>query len=309
MYVFYALVAAFMFGMFSTASAQQLTVGAGSKGLTYDRELQEINKFCSSSIALIGVPTNGSVKNMEMLIGNDIQGAWTQADILYMMAKSQDMSNIKTLLVLHKEQLHFVVKAAPVKVGGYNLGMNIGGKEITITELPQIAGMTVAAAGGAVWTARQVRTDSEIQYKILEVNTSQEAVEAVNAGKAQAALIVGGKPVDYLKTLGKDFRILRIPEATQSKIKGVYLPDNVSYMNMTESQGVDTASVQSLFVVREYKTPKMQQALHSLQSCVLDNLDTIKETPKTHPAWQTVKVEDQAKAKWPLYQFPASAKR
>lgn len=303
-YIFAAIFAVAAIFSYSQAHAQTFLVGTGTPGLTYDRQFDEWRKFCSSELVMDKTKSNGAVKNAEMLIANEINGGYVQADVLFMMAKNQDLSNIKTLAVMHKEQLQFIVKSEPVKIGGT---MGFGGKEIAITDLNQIGGMKVAASGGALWTAKQVRLDSEIAYNIMEVADPKQAIAALDAkgdAHADVALVVGGAPVDYLKTLNKGYRVLRIPEVIQKKIAGVYLPDRVTYNNMTDSAGVQTVAVQSLFVTREYKTAKMQNALASLRGCLLDKLDEIKETTGTSPSWQTITAEAQSQSKWPLYKLP-----
>lgn len=311
LYVVCVLAAFITFGMASAASAQQIIVGTGSAGNTYNRQFNEIRKECSKELAMVewtgkdNKPSNGAVRNAELLTGNEINGAFMQADILYMMAKTQDLSDIKTLLVLNSEVLHYIVKSdLVVKKGGY-LGM--GGTSTPVTSLDQISGMTVAASGGGAWSAKQVRLDSEIPYNIMEVADSKAAIAALDK-TASVALIVGGFPVDYIKTLGKGYRILTMSDTVRSKIKGAYLPAQTAYNNMADGGVAQTAAVQSLFVVREYKSPKMVAALSALRSCVLNNLDDLKETTGNHPSWRQVKLENQSQAKWPLYQFPGSKK-
>ncbi len=295
-------------------AAQQFTVGTGSKGNTYSRQFSEIQKVCGKELAMVewkdekGGNSNGAVKNAEMLMGNEINGGWTQADILHMMARTQDLSDIKTLLVLHRESLHYIVKADfAVKQGGT---MGFGGTAVPIRELSQIGGMTVAASGGGVWTAKQVRLETEIQHNIQEVADSKTAIQLLSEGKVQVALVVGGAPIDMVKNLGAGYRVLAVPEALQKKLEKVYTPERVSYPSLADGGAASTVSVQALLVTREYKTPKMISALSSVRSCVLANLDDIRETTGNHASWRMVKAENQSQAKWPLYQLPtATAKK
>lgn len=297
---------------------QQMTVGTGSNGGTYSAQYNNITKVCSKDITLVewkdpnkgpneGKPSNGAVKNAELLIGNEVNGGWVQADILYMMARTQDLSDIKTLLVLNPESLHYVVKAnLAVKQGGT---LGIGATVVPIRELSQIGGMKVAASGGGAWTAKQVRLETEIPHEIVEVPDSKAAIAALDKGDVQVALIVGGFPMDYLKTLSKDYRILTVSEAVRTKLAKVYNPAQVSYSNLADGGAAQTVSVQSLFVVREYKSAKMVSALSALRGCVLGNLDDIKETTGNHASWRMVKAENQQQAKWPLYQLPTTTSK
>jgi TRAP-type uncharacterized transport system substrate-binding protein len=289
------------------AFSQQFSMGTGSKDLTYNRQFKEIQKVCGKDLAMVEISSNGAVQNAERLIGNEINGGWVQADILYMMAKNQDLSDIKTLLVMNPESAHFIVKDnLAVKQGGTGYGnFKVGGTEVKISELSQIAGMTVAASGGGAWSAKQIRLESEVPYNILEVADAKAAIAALDKD-AQVALIMGGYPVDYVKTLGKGYRLLTIPDTMQKKLKAVYLPDTISYSNLADGGTAQTVSVQSLVVTREYKSAKMVSALSSFKNCVLSNLDDIRETTGNHASWRKIKAENQSQAKWPLYQLPTA---
>jgi TRAP-type uncharacterized transport system substrate-binding protein len=295
------------------ASAQQFVVGTGSVGNTYNRQFTEMKNTCGKDLAMVEWQdakgnSTGALRNIELLVDeNKVNGAFVQADILYQKAKNQDLSDIKTLLVLNPETLHFIVKADfAVKQGGT---LGIGGTTVPIRELGQITGMTVASSGGGLGSAKQVRLDSEIAYNILEVNDSKAAIAALDKGEAQVALIVGGFPVDYIKSLPKNqYRILQINDTVYAKIKGAYRQTKTAYSNMADGGTASSVTVQSLFVVREYKSQKMVAALSALKSCVLSNLDEIRETTGNHASWRQVKLDQQAQSVWPLYQFPSGKK-
>jgi uncharacterized protein len=291
------------------AAAQQFTVGTGSAGNTYSRQFNEISKVCSRELAMVeakpgGKNSTGAVQNAEMLLANEINGGWVQVDILHMMARTQDMSDLKTLLVMHPEALHFIVKADfAVKQGGT---MGFGGTNVPIRELTQIGGMNVAASGGALWTAKQVRLDTEIPFNVVEALDNNQARKLLDEGKANVWLLVGGAPVDMVRDLGPGYRILTIPESLASKTKA-YVPARVSYAKLADGGAAQTLAVQANFVVRDYKSPKMVNALSALRNCVLTNLNEIKETTGNHASWRLVKAEAQEQSKWPLYQFSSAA--
>lgn len=294
------------------AFSQQFTVGTGSDGGTYSRQFKEMREACGKELAMSdwhgpdNKPSNGAQRNIELLVDeNAVNGAFVQADILYQKAKNQDLGDIKTLLVLNPETLHFIVKSDfAVKQGGT---MGFGGTVIPIRDLNQIGGMTVVTSGGGIGSAKQVRLDSEIPYQITEADNAKAAIAALDEGKAQVALVVGGFPMDYLKTLPKNgYRVLNINDTTYAKIKGAYRQTKTAYSNMADGGVASSVTVQSLFVVREYKSAKMVQALSALKTCVLNNLDEIKEKTGNHASWRQVKLEQQSQSVWPLYQFPAT---
>lgn len=291
-----------------SATAQTFKVASGSKGLTYNAQLTNIKDTCSKEIAIVEEPSTGAVANVELLLDNKINGAWVQADILHRYARTRgsEMATIKTLLVMHREALHFITKRQASETGmGSKIGALFKDAKVDIKEIQQLNGMTVATSGGGVETAKQVRTETEINYKIMEVKDSAEALKNLALDRADAALIVTGQGADAIKTLGKEYRIVTIPAAIQEKLKGAYTADTVSYSNMG-SEGVPTVSVQALFVTREYTTDNMKRALSALRNCVLTNLDNIRENGG-HKTWWQIKREDQVNAKWPLYKLPEVA--
>lgn len=282
----------------------EFKVGTGIKDLAYASQFNETKTACSNSVPGIAPnPTTGAIQNVELLAANKINAGYTQVDVLHLMQKARDLSNLKVLYVLGKEQVVFIGKASPRKVGGYGVGkMVVGGTDVHITEITQLKGMRLAAGGGAVATAKQIRLESEINYEIVEVSNSAEAVTLLKQGKVDAAIVVTAEGSGLLEELPAAYRVLAIPEATRKKIEGVYPASTVTYKNIAPN-GVVSVSVQGVFVTRNYVTPERRQQLMSLRDCVIKNLDVIKETTGTHAAWQGMNRQDQtpAAAKWPMY--------
>jgi TRAP-type uncharacterized transport system substrate-binding protein len=114
---------------------------------------------------------------------------------------------------------------------GSKIGALFKDAKVDIKEIQQLNGMTVATSGGGVETAKQVRTETEINYKIMEVKDSAEALKNLALDRADAALIVTGQGADAIKALGKEYRIVTIPAAIQEKLKGAYTADTVTAKN------------------------------------------------------------------------------
>jgi hypothetical protein len=284
----------------STAGAQQLKVATGSAKGTYAAMFKEVNSVCATDVPMLETNTTGSIQNLDMLIGNQVNAVFTQTDVLYYRAQTEDLGNVKTLLTLHPEQVHIVVPTnSGIKTGGT---MGIGAKPVVFQSIQQLAGYRIGAAGGSFVTAQVIRLQSEIPFQVVQYDDNTKLMAALKAGQVQAALLVGGQPLGAVAELGPDHRLVAIPEAVATKLKGVYRPSRLSYTKMNAS-GVATVATDALFVTREYKTPKMIATLAKFRTCAVEKIEEMKETTGTHPAWQ--KVDTANKGKWAYYDLPA----
>lgn len=297
----YLVAFALAIGAMLSASAQQVTVSTGDgAGSTYVAMLGNIAKWCGNAVSLVPMPSSGSIENLDRLVGNKVNAAFVQSDMLYMRARTEDLGDIKTLLALHPEQLHFVVPpASGIKTGGM---VGIGGKAVVFSDLADLHGYSIGASGGSVETLKIVRLQSEVNFTVLEYPDAKAVKEGLARGEVQAALFVGGAPLPSVESLPAGYRMLSISEALQSKMKGVYKPARGNYRNLGAT-GVPTVSTDALLVTRTYTTPKMVHGLGTLRACVIDNLAEIKETSGTHPAWRNVKADN--KGPWSWYELPA----
>lgn len=277
-----------------------LKVATGSTKGTYSAMFREIYQVCGSDVGMVEVPSSGSQENINQLVGNQVNAAFVQSDVLYLRSRTEELGNVKTLMALHPEQVHFVAKA-DTKVGGNLVGMG----KVPLTDITQLVEKKVGAAGGSSVTSQVIRLQSEIAYSTVIYDTNDAAKKALDEGKVDAVLFVGGAPLGAVAGLGADYRLLSIPPATIEKLKGVYKPARLNYPKMGAA-GVTTVSTDALFVTREYKTDKMVQSLARFRACALGKVEELKETTGTHPAWQAV--DPGNKGKWPYYELPVAKK-
>lgn len=279
-----------------TSYGETLKISTGGTGATYSRIVKELTTACMNDIQLQETNSSGSMQNIDRLIGNETQAALVQSDVLRFRGNTEDLSNIKTLVTLHPEQVHLIALASPnIKEGGT---LGFGAKAVTFNTIGDLAGRTVVASGGSYITAQVIRLQSEISFQVLEVADSKAAIEAVNSGQAAAALFVGGAPMDNLKQLNKAHKLLSFPDAVVAKLKNVYKPATLNYSNMG-SMGVTSVSTDALLVTREFKTSAMISSLTKFRACFNTKVPELAETTGTHPAWSKIVVG--AEAKWPMY--------
>ena len=106
-----------------------VSTGDAKGGSTYSKMFRELAAVCSKDVQLAEVESKGSLQNMDNLTSNKVNAAIVQSDFLS-FTKATDpakVANIKTLVTLYPEELHFIARGDVKKEGGY-LGGLIGGK-------------------------------------------------------------------------------------------------------------------------------------------------------------------------------------
>lgn len=298
------LLATALIAVSTLAPAQtQLKVSTGGSSGTYSRMFKEFAGVCKDQIMMIEQPSSGSVQNMDRLLGNEVNAAIVQTDVLFHRARNEDLSNVKTLFALHPEEVHVVTRTESViKEGGV---AGIGSKPILLTDISSLAGRPVAAWGGSFITAQVIRLQTEIAFTVVEVADFKAAREALDNGKVAAILMVGGQPLGDITTLNSAYKLLPFPEAVATKLKSVYVPAKVTYSNLgVGGAGVQTIATEALFVTREYKTAKYVESLGALRECFKAKVDDLSETTGMHKKWSAVKVSNSGK--WASYELPSS---
>lgn len=285
--------------MVSMAEAQELKVSTGGPQGTYSRMFKELNVICGSSIVATELNSSGSVQNMDRIIGNEVNAAIVQTDVLFYRARNENLSGIKTLFSLHPEEVHVITPAqSPIREGGV---AGIGAKPIQLNTVNDLAGRVVVATGGSYITAQVIRLQAEIGFSVVEVPDFKALKTAIDLGQAAAGFVVGGQPMADVANLGRGYRILPFPEATVARLKSVYAPAKVTYSGMGPGgSGIPTVSTDALFVTREYRSARFSASLMNLRKCFKDNVVEISETTGTHRAWTTVNPDNPGK--WSYYQ-------
>lgn len=285
------------------ASAQvTLKVATGGPSGTYSPMYKELYGACKDDVSMVEQNTSGSNENVDLLVGNKVNAAFVQTDVLHLRARTENLANVKTLVALHPEEVHFIaLSGLGMKSGGF---LGYGSTKTEFTAVTQLAGLKLGAVGGSVTTAKLIKLLSDIPYEIVEYGKNEEMLGALKTGTIHVAVMVGGQPMSAVEALGAEFKLLDVPEATAAKLKDVYKPARLNYRKMGAA-GIRTISTDALFVTREYKTPKMIESLSKFRACALSKVDELKETTGTHPKWQAVDASNHGQ--WPWYGLPESA--
>lgn len=281
----------------SVPSNSQIIVGTGSPTGTYSRMFKELRVNCDPNLQVTEKNTSGSVENIDLIITNQINAAFTQTDVLYYKAKQENLDNIKTLFTLHNEEVHVITLTnSKNKEGGF---LGIGGKSISLNTFKDLSGKTIASFGGSFITANVINYQSGLKFNIREVVDFKEAKSLLDKGEVDAILLVGGSPMVDISSLNKEYKLLPFSDDIINKLKTVYSSGKINYPNLNSS--INTLTIQTIFVSRVYKLVKNNDNLKILKKCLNDNLDSLQETTGMHKKWLEVKTNDIGK--WPMLDF------
>ena len=285
--------------------AQQVKVATGSPKGTYHALFANIAEKCGDQMAMVEVPSSGSLENLDKLAGKEVGAAFMQTDALFASAQGRDLGNIKTLIAFNKESVHVVAPVVSgMKTSGNMIGM--GKQDINFANAEDLSGYKVAAAGGSVITAQLIKLQGQVNWTIVPVDSADAAIAAAKAGTVQAAILVGGQPLGNVKGLGSDFKLLGFKQATVDLLKTVYVQDKLSYPKLNPS-AVNTIATEALLVTRTVNTPDRLAALSNFRSCVVKNVPEWQDADGAHPAWAQVDINN--KGKWSYYDLPVPAKK
>lgn len=289
---------------FAARAQDRLIVADASSSGTYAKMLNEIKDVCASDDFVIeeGKNKGGATDNLQALATNQVQAAFLHSDVIY-YASTQDasMKQFKTLVALYPEEIHILALRASKtsKLGNFSFGKQ------DFNTLSDFAGFTVGAAGGGVITAKILQGTGEVPFKVREFDSGKEVINALEAGTVDAAIFVGGAPLDNIAALnGSTFKLLPLGDSIANRVTGVYRPATINYPNL-HSGTVRTMAPVATLVTRKYTTPKNVAPQARFRACFYAHLDELKETPGKHPKWAVVDPNDHGV--WDWYDIPAVA--
>lgn len=295
------IIALAMLAITATAQAQQVKVATGGVKGTYHALFANIADKCGSEMAMIEVPSSGSLENLDKLSGKEVGAAFMQTDALFASAQGRDLGNIKTLVAFNREAVHVIVLSnSGIKSGGT---LGFGAKDVVINNAEDLSGMRIAAAGGSMITAQLVRLQGQLNWTVVPVADNDAALAALKSGQVQGVVMVGGQPLGNVKALGSEFKLIGFRPQTMELLKTVYVSDKLSYPKIS-SGAVPTIATEALLVTRTYNTPDKLKMLSDFRACVYKNVPEWQDADGAHPAWGQVDINNHGK--WAYYDLPVS---
>ena len=286
----------------TSVQAQQVKVATGGPKGTYHALFANIADKCGEQMAMIEVPTDGSITNLDKLTGKEVGAAFVQTDVLFASAQGRDLGNIKTLVAFNKESVHVVAAlASGLKTSGNAVGY--GKQDIVFSTAEDLSGHKIAAAGGSVVTAQLIKLQGQVNWTVIPVADNGAALAAVKSGQVQAAVLVGGQPMPIIKDLTGGVKLLPFKPATVELLKTVYSPQKLSYTKLS-TNAVSSIATDALLVTRTVNTPDRLAALGNLRACIGKNVPEWQDADGAHPAWSEVDLANRGK--WAYYDLPTA---
>lgn len=286
---------------FSASAQFTVATGDAKAGSTYSKMFQQLSAQCPG--IMTETATTGSVQNVELLTGNQVNAAIVQTDMLFYMRSTdpEKVANVRTVFTLHPEELHFIARADTKKEGGVGIGsFKIGGNAVTFAKVGDLKDRVVGAVGGSVISGRIFSSQSGLNFTVQQYPTNDALKAALLEGKVDTILVVGGAPHSMVQSLDTRYRILAVDPATQQKVSAVYKTAKVSYTNLNQA-GVNTVTTQANFVTRVYRSNDKLEQLKKIRNCFNTKLGDIQDTTGSHPKWQLVNSSD--KGNWSYYEL------
>ena len=267
---------------------QPLVVSTGDvkAGSTYVRLFNEVTRICND-VPLQMLESNGSVQNIQNLYDNNASLAFVQADVLFdqkLFKNKAEVDNIKTLMVMYPEEVHFVVRGDNRYIHSFNDFMN----------------KKIVAWGGSYLTGLVLFGKTHVRpIEYVEVKNFDTAKALLDNAKIDGFIAVGGQPLGSIKGLSGNYRLVPFNRNVAEVADASYEPATLNYVNLN-ANGISTIATQTLLVTVDYKSKSKISSLTSLRNCIVNNLDDLRETTGNHPKWRLV--DPQAKGRWPIYE-------
>lgn len=286
-----------------------LLISTGTEAGSYHKFMVQAQSACSQIPMKLVIAPNGTTETVSRLEQNEASMGLVQIDALELYKNNRDMSNIKVVTPLFKEQVHFVARAeSGIKEGGYGFGkFKAGAKEVVMNTVEDLSGRNVAAAGGAFITAQQFRLLSNLMFNLIDEKGGADAVlNGVISGQYDVGILVGAQPVGNFAKLGANqakLKLLPVTAELAAKVAAVYGKSYpLTYRDMTNSSAVQGIEVNSALVTQNYKFGStMANNVVQLRTCIKNAADDMAQTAGNHPAWRSVAKGD-IKTSWPLYE-------
>jgi TRAP-type uncharacterized transport system substrate-binding protein len=270
--------------------ANALRVATGKKGKGYSKLFANINAVCGDKVALTEVETEGGLQNLTTLAANQADLGFAQLDTVQDLKTSDDaIAALQAVLPLNMNLLHIVGRVdgfsykTEKKYGGL-----MGGDTVTI-EVPKFSdlkGLPVAVVGSARALGRVLNRRNAMDFVFVDVDTDEQALEKLKAGKVAAVFSTSGWPSGPVQKLKRDsgLRLMQFDVAVQPPYQLV----KKNYENL-DAFNHGFLAAPNLLLTRAFSATGVNgRAVATLQSCIQKNLVNLQEG-QFEPAWRDVK--------------------
>lgn len=295
------------------ANSQTLVSGSGSKTGNYYKFMEQAGKVCPD-FGLQVMETGGTTANLDGLDQNEYVMAPAQLDVLQLYRLGgRDTANYRVLTPLFPEVVHFLTRNDVTTVVGQKeiFGLKIAGTgdKVSLKSVEDLRGRTVVASGGSFKTAQVINQLSGLGMNLVDPGSADKAVQAVAAGQADAAILVGFPRLETITRLANaqaNFRLLPVTEPIAVKLQAVYSKSfPLSYPGMGPGgDNVQSVQTMSAIIVQNYGRSAVADRLAGFRDCLLASAKEQASTPGMSPAWRNLKLN--ADLNWPVWGYQVS---
>ncbi len=293
---FSILIAFFAVIMYSSVLGQMVILSGPEQGAYYEF-VDDINYVLKDGNVspFVNKTTNGAAYNFEQLADpkTPFKVAFMQLDYLYFMQgmdnqnNTKKTKNIKVLMPLANEEIHFVTKK--------NSGLN---------KLSDLDTSRVVAIGsknqGTYATANFIKDASQIFWSSRNIHFD-EALKDLYLDKIDAFVFVGSAPIVKLnidpRGLREPLTLLELDDvndwAKDYERDTIYM-DDYKWLD----RDIPTYGVKTVIIVNESKlTTADREELQKMINGLKNNYDKL--VKDGHPKWKDVEFDSWDKADWP----------
>jgi TRAP-type uncharacterized transport system substrate-binding protein len=279
-----------------------MVVSSGSTTGTYYRLMKEFDE--ASPGLIINTGSDGSLTNIDRVMGNQAELGITQLDALFFRSLKETnlKERIRILALLYPEEIHFIAKSAPRTEGGigaFGINTGIASRSVYLNTIDDLRGRKIGCWGGAIITEQIIASMALTGWAPVEYSDENLALEALKNDQVDALMAIGGQPLGWVSDLPRDYRLLSVSDSAVARLASVYDKTTLTYRNLGQD-GVQTLAVQAILVTRNYTSKSKRDQLQMLHDKLVDAVADIRETRGTHPKWGDINPM-AATDKWPMY--------
>jgi len=267
----------------------QIRILSGSKKEIYYQFAEDIKN--NTNIPLENYSSQGSIDNLNRLLTDSFQIAFTQYDVLLFkeIENSDIKKNIKLFLPLYDEEIHLITR-----------------NNSAINSLKDLAGKRIGVGSknsGTNITSQLIKLKTQIQWKEFSIPI-ENSFFALLHDSIDAFFIVGAAPVNILHSLSENVQnIIKLVPITDKELDKIYKQKTIDAGTYPwQKNKISTYSTKSLLVVNtrninESVSLQMDKLYYDLK----DNLKGIRKNKFSHIKWKQVDFSNLKNIDWPVY--------
>lgn len=261
---------------------------SGIRGEVYDQFAHDIKNNTRAESRIY--QSRGSQDNINYLLGDSIQIAFAQYDVLKVDRQIKGIEEyVKVFLPLYCEEIHLITL-----------------RESTINNLQDLEGKIVGVGdpnSGTYVTAAIIKSIKELNWK-ADYSPFEGSVQALLNHHLDAFFYVGAAPSTYLSSLPDTVgNLLKMVNVRGRNLEDLYEKRNIRKGTYYWSdKEIKTMGVRTLLLVntRNIDTAMARQ-IDILYNDLSANLKGIQWNKYSHPKWNQVDFGDMDNIDWPVF--------